>query len=283
MSNGIETVKGIWHKKIKIIVMQTFMYIFAFTLFVPILTGVTLVDMLKVFITRMVNDPLYTDGYWFIGAFIALQLALPYLKKLPVSKELFLIDNILLFLSSQSNSKGFIPAAVHFILIAVFLLHVMKMPKLDEFFHKYAGVGFLLITLSMLAYTTCMSLINRNGFLSTGIAAYIGYFLNVIVSHAVYFHRCSYLVVIDSMFLFYCFLKMKSFRSKWLNAIASLMFGVYLFHQCPGYDIPSITVEELSKHITNNTLLFCLSVLLIMVAGMTVETIRKGLFKLCNR
>ena len=281
-SNDIGII-GFCDKKIRKIGIQTFTYICAFTLLVPIFTDICMVDMLKVFITRMINDPLYSDGYWFISAYITLQFVLPYIKKLKVSKNLFLIDNILLFMSSQSNSKGFIPAAVHFILIAIFLLHVMKIPKLKYFFAKYSKVGFLITSFSMFAYTITIFLINENGLLVSGFSAYIGYFLNVIVSHAIYFHRCSYLIVIDSVFLFYWFLNLKPFKNKGVNVLASLMFGVYLFHQCPGYDIPNVTVGKLSQFITNNILLYAVSVLLIMIAGIIVETIRKSLFKVFNR
>lgn len=268
--------KSIWNKKVCGIVIMTAFYIFVNIILIPSYSTVS--HALRVFTEGLICDPIFLRRYWFVIAYIFLQFSLPLLNRLPVTKKLFVFCNILLIISSVSSGGGILNDAMQFILVAIFFKHVVKLQNVKEFFRRYAVPGFLLVTTLLLVASFTCQYLQEEIITKNASNASIAEVAHTIIFTVFNFGRFSYFLVIDAAFIFFVFLKIRPLSSRCINYVASLMFGIYLFHEFPGCPV-KITAVRMARTISsNNIIVYLTAVLIIFLSGMIVEVIRKYIF-----
>lgn len=256
--------------KIQKLIFQTLFYIIAWYIAVHFLNHQTINTTLSILIQDIFCAPLFLNHYWFIWPYIGMQLALPYINKIKPSIVNLLVAISLLIVSNNNSSTCVIVETVHFVLISIIVLHIVRIKQLNHVINKYCGYGVLFTTLLILSSSYASYYLSNHQFIQT---------LQPIITRIhIYGSRFSFLMIINAIFLVFCFEKIKKFRNSCINYIATLMFGVYLFHTFLMCDFTHIVIPYI-KYITNDPLLILIeSSSLIMIIGCAIEITRKIIF-----
>jgi len=268
---------SVWNKKVKGIVLQTAFYLLSY--FILLSFSTSPLNSLYRFSVGILSNQLY----WFVPAYIVLQFCIPLIKGIPASKNMFILSNILLLVSNICSGYDIIDDACQLLFIAMFFLQALKLPQLSRFFHKYALLGFISLTGFMVSSFFLQDFLITGAAVGNSRLATLSNVVNgSILPRLSIFDRYSYLMAVDSVFLFFVVLRIKPFSNRIINYLASLMLGVYLFHENPYSPVKLLSISLFKSAFNSGILVFVVSVLAIMIVGMIVEQIRKWLFAAVN-
>ena len=172
--------------------------------------------------------PITTNAYWFISAYISLYLLLPYLKiwldnldnkkllkLIIIIAGIFILPNILSYSLTDTSSFIFsIPSAIFYAIIG-YTIHrhekvLLQLKNIKLIFISFSGIIIYIIS-SLLIYfaITRLNYVNINN--------------NILID------AMSLPCMLTSIPLVIFFSRLK-FMNKFINYIASLVFGIYLIH-----------------------------------------------------
>jgi len=149
------------------------------------------------------------------------------------------------------------------------------------YFEKYALIGSILITLSIIVGLWFNLILP-----ASGIKGMIKNFLPFTFANM---NRHSLIILVDSLMIFYLFknIKIKSFQI--INSVAMCTLGVYLFHENPTFIPMSKLVNRLLSGIMNcesNTIAFLLYCIIgctvLFFGGVIVEILRRVITTKCK-
>lgn len=216
-------------------------------------------------------QPLWVYRYWFISVYILLYLLSPFLNKLisgmddVLYKKLMIVLTVIPFFGFFYNGQGTLFDLLYFIYVYLLVGLLRRMP--GNVFEKYAGRGFFIcVALFAFGYVTAL--------FSDPLYAFFCYAITNVHRHAV-------IMVVAAMFLFYLFHNLKMKPRKGINRLATLMFGVYLFHENKVFNLSDLSSDFFDAVIPmhlSDTALFLLTVVFLFVGGCLFEWVRKLIF-----
>lgn len=217
-----------------------------------------------------------TGSNWFITAYLLLYIFHPVLNSIKKSlseRQLKKLTGLMLifvciykFVYSDAPISDFA-----FFVFVYFLVCCFEQERFSAFLEKNAKKGALICT---------VGLILVNIFI-VAVSDYFG--LNFLLERSYFLmRRCSVFVLMDAVFIFYLFIKMKPFSYSLVNIFASTSLGVYLGHQ--GISI-LFWRHILEKNITNQILaciymLICVQIILISIS--VVDILRQMAERILN-
>lgn len=246
---------------------QTLFYIIAWYIAVHFLSHNTINTTLSILTQDIFCAPLFLNHYWFIWPYIGLQIALPYINKIKPQKTVFFTSIALLIVSNNNSAPCVIADTIHFILISIVTLHIVKLKDLCNLINKYSIPG-VIITTSVILTTSYLSYYSTNH-------QSIQTLLPIINKIHIYGSRFSFLMIINAIFMVLCFGKIKKFTYSHINYIATLMFGVYLFHTFLMCDFTHIAISYFDNVTSTPTLLLVKVSASILLIGSIIEVIRQ--------
>lgn len=172
-------------------------------------------------IVKELLTPLWPEGYWFITTYIVFYLIEPFLKILAsqLTKEMLMRMCIILTLFVPcynllwDNVGGYLGNFVY----AYFLITYLK-GKENCFFEKYARIGFITMTCSIIIVSLMICIFGT----ITG--------LDIILGQTTRISGRNIFIVLDALFMFYFFKNLKVKNSKVINTIGRATLGVYIIH-----------------------------------------------------
>lgn len=234
--------------------------------------------------------PLPIVNYWFIGIYILLYCVSPFLNKLIEVLEkkeyqklliaMFIIMSIIPTITGNTdyNNRGF--SFSNFIFLYFIGAYLRKYPMNDSFlFKKFSNSAKRLLYIFMMLF---FALFNVSIF-------FLSYKLgdNFLFEEIGKNIRTAYeaynnpLIIIQTIFYFSIFTTM-SFKSKIVNKIGSLTFGVYLFHDnkwIQPYIFKWLGLSNLSYSFLDTIIKLIISCFLIFIISIILEGIRQMIFK----
>lgn len=210
------------------LISQSYVYIFV-ALALLFLLGKICV---KGILSHALFAPLFMDTYWFVWAYVGLILLQPILEKILAFRNRYqfgLICVLIVLLNTYPSHSRTPTDILWFVLIYMFYRYIFENKSVYATISKNAVVGFatltIFITICLLVEDYCLlNFKSQYKILDT--------YINV--------KRYSLLLVVDAVFFFAMFEKMKCFHNKVVNRFATSMFGIYLFHNCNYLDLRTI-------------------------------------------
>lgn len=217
--------------------------------------------------------PIISDTWWFITKYLFLYILSPYINKLVKSlsfKEynrlLILLTGIFVGLSSIiiiqnpiDNSGGY--SLYYFIYLYIVGAYINIFFKNKRLGKLRLFIGYLIITAILYIFNIGMSIVlNR----MAGIYSY------------------NFMLIFISAVVLFLFFKELSIKSKIINKLASLSFGIYLIHDHPyvrNYIYKLLNYEEYFNRNTFFVYTIFIVICIYLICSM-IEYIRQVLFKL---
>ncbi len=229
--------------------------------------------------------PIATNAYWFVSTYIALYLLLPYIK---------------IWLDNLNDKKLF---SLLFLFAGLYIIpNLISYIFADVASHIFVIPAALFYTITGYTICRCKNKISRLSNLHliliclSGIIIYIlsSMAINFANTHLNYININNYILIdtmslpciITSIPLVVLFSRLK-FINRFINYLASLVFGVYLIHS-NGFFIEFVWQKQDLLHTTvasnynflHFTVYFIITVLLIFCSCVIIEALRKLLIQL---
>lgn len=232
-------------------------------------------DIADVELTALLS-PFWSERYWFITAYLFLYLMIPLFNRWIQSlsakgyRQLILGISLFVFLYltlPQTLENTTVIGDFLWVSYVYLLTGYLKLHGDNNFFQRHAG---MLLPLTYLVFVLTKQLLTysiRNTHLNTLLSHTTGNSM-----------RYSFLMLLLAVELFYLFQRLH-FKSRFVNQIASCMFGVYLFHENKVFHICELLALKLRTpflKIVPSLALFMLFLVIIQFAGgILLELIRQ--------
>lgn len=284
ISGFFSTKKTTTWKKTLSLIGKTWVYkvVIAIILFLTTSNIISELELLKEFF------PLdLAQSYWFINRYIVLLLLIPYINILinklteKQYKNLlltsFVLFSVIPLLTSQLtiSNDGF--NILHFIYIYLIGAYFAKFPLEDNYHFKNFSKNKLQIFL-IITFFLCVFFEIAIYYLSLNFQSSSNLLLQDIgttLNNSIYCYSSP--IVIIQTIAYFLFFKTLNIENKLINKIASLTFGIYLFHE--NYYLKKILYKpfQITKYFDSKFLMIDIFIiaLIIFTAGLLVETIRK--------
>lgn len=226
-------------------------------------------------------------SYWFINCYILLLLLSPFLnilldhltesqyRKLLLTS--FLLFSVLPFVTNQTmvSNDGF--NLIQFIFLYLIGAYFMRYPLEKNYHFKYFSKNKIQV-LSLLLFLTCIFFNLCIYFLSLylkGIDQVLLQEVGEALHHSIFCYSSP--IIIIQTIAYFQFFKTLSFQNKWINLVASLTFGVYLFHENYYLKLILYAPFQIHKHAQNMGIFVYAFVIAfsIFLVGIIIEWIRK--------
>lgn len=247
------------YSKLKQMFLQILVYLTIFLISYMVYNHGDYVVLNKFLCFHILDEPFFLDSYWFAFAYIALYLTVPILSKIEMKRQVLVFAIMILFLTSY-YTPNFIVDYVSF--VATFIIVKFCLVKYERFLDKWCVIGFVVLSMLLL-------ILPHIAFSIDSELTCLDKLLSPIQRH------CPF-VVLDSLFLFLIF-KRFNFHSVVINYIASLIFGVYLFHQCTFFNVCDMVGRAVKGTFPVLTSVFIVT-LVCFIGGLVCEAIRKHIF-----
>lgn len=210
-----------------------------------IFVGLGLVTMsyfdLFLFLTPLNYSYSFGTFYWFINVYIVLYILMPFINKLikHLSKEQFrkLLILLILFLSiipfitinQVINNDGY--QVISFIMLYLIGAYFGKYKIKDNYHFKNYSKNkcqliFIILLLFILVVDFCM--LTTSSYLENNSSTFLRYIKSIIDFQKISFS--SPIIIFESIIYLLLF-ETLNFKSKFINNVSKLMFGVYLVHE----------------------------------------------------
>ncbi len=266
-----------------------------------IFVGLGLVTMsyfdLFLFLTPLNYSYSFGTFYWFINVYIVLYILTPFINKLikHLSKEQFrkLLILLILFLSTIPfitinqviNNDGY--QVISFIMLYLIGAYFGKYKIKDNYHFKNYSKNkcqliFIILLLFILVVDFCM--LTTSSYLENNSSTFLCYIKSIIDFQKISFS--SPIIIFESIIYLLLF-ETLNFKSKFINNVSKLMFGVYLVHE------NLFVYNHIYKYLPLGTSgeLYGKSVILILffmaigifIVSVIIEWFRQLLFKLIGK
>lgn len=272
--------KSIKTQKLFDLIMQTAFYcilLFLCHIIYKILRGSfhPLEDIGEVELTAILS-PLWSNRYWFITAYVFLYLMIPFLNRflLSLSKASYgkwiVGTSIFVFCYltlPQTFSNTIVIGDFLWVSYVYFFTGYLKLHGQDNVFQKHAGKLFLTAYIIFVLTKQLLSYSIHNEYLENILSHTTGNSM-----------RYSFWMLLLAITLFYLFQQIH-FKSRWINQIATCMFGVYLFHENKVFHVCELLAKNLWEPFSK--ILPCLPVFMLFLvfiqflAGCLLDLLRQ--------
>ncbi|OOM76323.1 acyltransferase family protein [Clostridium puniceum] len=235
--------------------------------------------VIKQFYIGLFLNPLFSNLYWFITAYLFLYLSVPFLNifLLSLSKDKlhkFIIILTIIIPIYGMTKVGYSVIEDYAYVVYIYILQFYLSQKNNNWFEKYAKIGFF----------TCTFIIFFSMYIAPEIHISIGmefYYYTVANTG-----RHSAIMLLDALFLFNMFKNIKINYSKTINLISSTTLGIYLFHEYDYLKLRDLTVtlfkdwtgcQELNQ-MWYMPMFYFSEVVLILIFGVLIDLIRQRIF-----
>lgn len=210
-----------------------------------------------------IMQPLWYDRYWFISAYILLYLCIPFIDEIlkridhNMHRKLVLVMTIIPVYGSMGNGSGAVVDLAYYIYMYVLIAYLKK--NKENFFEKNALLGAI----------SCIILVII-GQLLRSTEVHIAIISSRTIANTT---RHSGIMLITALFMFYFFLNLDIGSISWVNKIAGLTLGVYLFHENELINMCDILYSAFNRFNIPIILYMGMITLVIFVLGCLVEYI----------
>lgn len=238
-------------------------------------TGISPMTILWNYEKDAILNPFWSGRYWFITAYLLLCLFIPFLN-VCISKmnhEIYRKLMIVLTVSVPvygTFQNGYQQATSLAYFIYVYLLINFLEQHKNNWFERNARTGFLIGASAFAVLSVALSYLNPSSFLFLFMKK--GLFST---------DRYSITMIFLSVLLFYIFKNLDLGVVPWINQIASLMLGVYLFHENPIFNLCDKLFAFFFLYIRKSVsvmpylICYCFTIVFVFAAGCAVEWIRQ--------
>lgn len=173
---------------------------------------------------------LFFGTYWFATAYLLVYFFSPLLNNLikKCSKELLkrIVIFLTIFVCIYKTLYHSAPVCDFLFFVYIYvLLYYIENTRFKDLFEKNCFKGFCVVTMFIAAVNVILVLL---GTITEN---------TVILKHSYYLNlRGSAFVLLDALFVFYCFRRIPEFKSRFVNLIAGTCFGIFLCHQGLAYN-----------------------------------------------
>lgn|GEM_PF-4586394 len=274
------------------IVFQVFSYVLVFFLvylFVLIKNGESIYEIIKSVILTETNDfflPLWSNYYWFVTSYFFMYLSFPIVNLLieSISKDIYRKSLIIFsFIPIYSHfSSSPVADIMYFIYLYYFIGYAKKHGSKIV---RIANWKSIVVVTGVIILSKLLALVpSLHGVLSYG-RMWTNKFLGSTGRH-------SFIILIDSLLIFFTVIKTKPKNNKFVNKIAESTLGVYLFHENSYFGLPNVLNYINGKCIQYGLLAqgvffpiqYLLIVLCVFTVGIAVEKVRYYVFhKPCTK
>lgn len=214
--------------------------------------------------------PFWVTRYWFVWTYILLCILSPFLnlliQRLNRSNHLKLLAcmSFILIYGTFGNGEGVVCDLSFFIYIYISVAYIKKYP--DSFLERKAAIGSAIMAVLLVFAKALLSFFGAAG--------------DMVSSSVFSTNRHSAYMVLMALLVFCVFKNMKMKQSPFVNFLAPLALGIYLFHENMAFNLTDLLCQKMSSvlHIPSFALLLICAAILFTVGG-AVELVRRTLDK----
>lgn len=219
------------------------------------------------YITNDLKDPMWVNTYWFLSAYIIMFLIVPILNRIPEENTMYFLKlfSFIPFIA-MFQQKSF--STICDVTIFCYLYIVGKFIRENYRNISMNTVKILLMTIIIIF--SVFKIFNISEILQSNSI------LIILFGNS---GRYSFDMIIISA-LIVCFIAKMSVTFNYkINYLASLMMGIYMFHESPVFNLSFNLYKILNNNITNQYICFIILTTFLFINGCFVEAIRKYFVK----
>lgn len=186
--------------------------------------SVSVKDLVQVFLPTIFNE------YWFFTAYIILMIFSPFINRLLSNLETSLFKKLLacclvlwMIIPTFTTSSMFGNEVIQFVMLYLLGAYFRKNPENFFAIKKNRVVITVLCFVLLFCSNIVITLLTNNFEILKPLSEYSDYF----------YSRSSVLIIGIAVSMFTCAVYSKPFTNRFINEVASCVFGVYLIHDHP--------------------------------------------------
>lgn len=222
-----------------------------------------------------IQQPFFTQMYWFVSAYIFLYIMMPILHKIQGEQKTF--DNK--YIWGLMFCANFLPKVNLFsdfiFVMLIYFVAVDIFERENNFFERYCWQGSILCTIIIIGFRFYSPLLSEFYILQR-------MFANV--------SRYSLILLLDSLFIFYSFKKLNIGNNSIINKISKTSLAIYLFHDNSLFSLRYVITDIIKAHIDFETIatisllvIYIAIVIGFVVAAILIEEIRSKMLGLIDK